>query len=147
MEQAQAGQVGQVKRFSLRGGQAGQVGTALVARVALAILLGLGGGWLPHLLVCPPAAAYTSRLNLFLVREEGESFESFVQRSEIVARAAVQRSFDADVLMTDVIVTVTGSSQNITIPVLTVAVSRGNWRLKPDVRHWAKYYEAARSLL
>jgi hypothetical protein len=124
-----------------------RLGARLVARLVLAILLGLSGGWLLQLLAPPLAAAYTSRLNLFLVREEGESFESFVQRSEIVARAAVQRSFDADVLMTDVIVTVTGSSQNITIPVLTVSVSRSDWRLKPDIRHWARYYEAARSLL
>ena len=39
----------------------------------------------------------------------------FLQRAEIVARAAVQRSFDADILMTDVIVTVVGDYQGIAV--------------------------------
>jgi hypothetical protein len=121
----------------------GRLGTRLV----LAVLLGLGGVWLPQLVAPPVAEAYTSRLNLFLVRAEGESFEGFVQRAEIITRAAVQRSFDADLLMTDVIVTVIGESQSIAMPVLTVAVSRSNWRLQPDVIHWVTYYDAARTLL
>ena len=72
-------------------------------------LLGLaatGMVWVPHVISPPAAVAYTSRLSLFLTREPDESFEVFLQRAEIVARAAVQRSFDADILMTDVIVTV-----------------------------------------
>ncbi|HIK44859.1 MAG TPA: hypothetical protein IGR64_08200 [Leptolyngbyaceae cyanobacterium M65_K2018_010] len=116
-------------------------------RVALAVFLGLAGSGLPYLVAPPVATAYTSRLNIFLIREAGESFDSFLQRSEIVARAAVQRSFDADPEMTDVIVTMVGNSQNISIPLLTVSVSRNNWRLKPDVSSWATYYEGARNLM
>jgi hypothetical protein len=99
-------------------------------------------------MVDPPAAvAYTSRLNLFLTREPDESFEVFVQRSEIVARAAVQRSFDSDVLMTDVIVTVVGDTQRVAVPILTVDVSRSEWQFRPDVEYWATYYEAAEGLM
>ncbi|MGF1568394.1 MAG: hypothetical protein ACFCVD_10045 [Nodosilinea sp.] len=117
--------------------------------IAVALPLALGGGsvWLPHLAAPPAAVAFTSRVNLFLGREPGESFESFVQRSEIIARAAVQRSFDADPRLTDVVVTVVGESQEIAIPVMTVAVSRGEWQLRPDVQQWATYFQAARNLM
>lgn len=117
------------------------------AALALAALLGLGGATVPMLVAPPVAQAYTSRVNLFVVREQGESFDTLVQRSEIIARAAVQRSFDADVLMTDVIVTVIGDNQGIAVPILTVPVSRSDWQLRPDVTQWANYYEAARSLV
>ncbi|NJL45969.1 MAG: hypothetical protein HC922_10195 [Leptolyngbyaceae cyanobacterium SM2_3_12] len=117
------------------------------ARLALAVLLGTGGVSLAHLAAPPVAQAYTSRLNLFLVREPDESFTSFVQRSEIIARAAVQRSFDSDVLMTDVVVTIVGDSQTIAVPILTVDVSRRDWQLRPDVRQWARYYDAAQGLM
>lgn len=115
-------------------------------RLALAALVGVGGGLVPTLVTPPAAQAYTSRVNLLIVREPGESFETLVQRSEIIARAAIQRSFDADVLMTDVIVTVTGDNQGIAIPILMVPVSRSDWRLSPDVAQWARYFEAARAL-
>jgi hypothetical protein len=118
-----------------------------LVRLALAALVGLGGGLVPTLMVPPAAQAYTSRVNLFVVREPGESFETLVQRSEIIARAAIQRSFDSDVLMTDVIVTVIGDNQGIAVPILTVPVSRGDWRLVPDVARWAHYFEASRALV
>lgn len=117
------------------------------ASVLLAALVGLGGAALPALIAPPAAQAYTSRVNLFVVREQGESFDTLVRRSEIIARAAVQRSFDADVLMTDVIVTVIGDNQGVSVPILTVPVSRSDWRLRPDVTQWANYYEAARYLV
>lgn len=118
-----------------------------LVRLALALVVGLGGGLAPLVVAPPVAQAYTSRVNLFLVREQGESFETLVLRSEIIARAAVQRSFDADVLMTDVIVTVIGDNQGISVPILTVPVSRSDWRLRPDVTVWAKYFEASRNLV
>jgi hypothetical protein len=120
---------------------------SLGARLTLAALVGFGSVALPSLVTPPVAQAYTSRVNLYLVREQGESFETLVQRSEIIARAAIQRSFDADVLMTDVIVTVIGDNQGISVPILTVPVSRSEWQLRPDVTQWADYFEAARSLV
>lgn len=116
-------------------------------RLALAALLGVGSVGLPQLIRPPQALAYTSRLDLFLVREPSESFAGFVQRSETIARAAVQRSFDSDVLMTDVVVTIIGDSQSISVPILTVDVSRRDWQLRPDVRQWARYYDAAQGLM
>ncbi len=136
-----------LKGASSRGGDRQLRRIALGLRLSLAALVGFGGVALPALVAPPVAQAYTSRVNLYLVREQGESFTTLVQRSEIIARAAVQRSFDADVLMTDVIVTVIGDNQGISVPILTVPVSRGEWRLIPDVTQWAQYFEASRYLV
>lgn len=117
------------------------------AKLGLALLLALGGSGVFQIVAPPAAEAYTSRLNLFLVREDWESFDAFVQRAEIIARAGVQRSFDSDVLMTDVIVNVIGENQSTSMPVMTVTVSRSDWQRQPDVTAWAQYYDAARTLL
>ncbi|PSN11299.1 hypothetical protein C7293_24795 [filamentous cyanobacterium CCT1] len=120
---------------------------AKAVSVALAALVGFGSAAVPTLVAPPAAQAYTSRVNVFLVREQGESFDTLVRRSEIVARAAVQRSFDADPLMTDVIVTIIGDNQGVAVPILAVPVSRREWQLRPDVTQWANYFEAARYLV
>jgi hypothetical protein len=126
------------RRSSLR-----RLGTALMLSVITATAV-VG---LPHLVNPPAAVAYTSRLSLFLTRQPDESFEVFVQRAEIIARAAVQRSFDTDVLMNGVVVTIVGDTQSITVPILTIDVSRSDWQLRPDVQHWARYYDAAEGLM
>lgn len=118
-----------------------------LTRISLITVLALGVGVVPAALMPPAAEAYTSRLNLFLVRGSGESFDTFLRRSEIIARAGVQRSFDSDVLMTEAIVTIIGESQGIAMPVLTVSVSRSDWQRQPDVLAWIEYYPAARALL
>ncbi|MGB3311177.1 MAG: hypothetical protein WBG32_16135 [Nodosilinea sp.] len=117
------------------------------ASVVLAALIGLGSAVVPALVAPPVAQAYTSRVNLYVVRDRSESFDTLVRRSEIIARAAVQRSFDADLLMTDVIVTIIGDNQGVSVPILTVPVSRSEWQLRPDVTQWANYFEAARYLV
>lgn len=118
-----------------------------LARIGLTLALGLGLGTVAPLVNPPAAEAYSSRLNLFLVRESGESFDTFLRRSEIIARAGVQRSFDSDVLMTEAVVTIIGESQGIAMPVLTVTVSRSDWQRQPDVLAWVEYYPSARALL
>ncbi|MBD2259931.1 hypothetical protein [Pseudanabaena sp. FACHB-2040] len=117
--------------------------------VKLALVLGLSSlTWVGQELLTPPAAvAYTSRVSLFLVREQDESYASLVRRAQITARAGVQRSFDADLLVTEAIVVVVGESQGITVPILTVEVTRNQWRNLPDVTYWAKYYSTANALM
>ncbi|MBD0269100.1 MAG: hypothetical protein ICV77_12500 [Cyanobacteria bacterium Co-bin8] len=115
----------------------------------MALVLGLSSlTWVGQGLLTPPAAvAYTSRVSLFLVREQDESYASLVRRAQITARAGVQRSFDADLLVTEAIVVVVGESQGITVPILTVEVTRDQWRNLPDVTYWAKYYSTANALM
>lgn len=93
------------------------------------------------------AQAYTSRVDVRLDRLQDETYQSLIRRAEIVARAAAQRSFDRDILMSEVSVMVIGESQGNEAPLLLLDVSRQNWRERPDPRRWAIYYRSAKQLL
>jgi predicted dehydrogenase len=135
------------QRFVLKTGQrfwqrvmAGGLGT----------LIWLGSGAIsltPFLTSPPPAYATTSRLTLFVTRNPAESYESFLRQSEAIARAGIQRSFDADPLISEVIVTVVGNNQEIAVPIMEVQVSRNEWQQRPDPQYWAEYYTNASVLL
>lgn len=120
------------------------------APVGLAVLLGTSSAlWLTEALIMPKASyAYTSRLNLFLALEDGEPYSSLVRRANMAARAGAQRSFDQDLLITEVVINVTGeNSDGIAVPVLNLRVSRQDWSQQPVTEYWATYYRGAASLL
>ncbi|WP_414527374.1 hypothetical protein [Nodularia chucula] len=91
--------------------------------------------------------AYTARLDLQIERMTDESYEATLRRAEGVARAAAQRSFDQDILATDVSVVITVESYGAIAPILALEVSRQQWRSRPDPRRWATYFKTTRSLL
>lgn len=95
----------------------------------------------------PVAQAYVSRLALALNHSTGETYETLVRRAEVAARAAAQRLFDSDILISQVSVVVSASYVGLEVPVLSLDVSRFQWRGQPDVRRWATYYPTSRSLL
>lgn len=120
-----------------------------IAPMSLLTTLGLVSSlWLGQAAIAPQAAqAYTSRVSLFLTRELGESYETLIRRAEITARAGAQRSFDADLLVTEVTITVVGENQGISVPILTLDATREQWRNRPDAQYWSTYYPDARALL
>jgi hypothetical protein len=91
--------------------------------------------------------AYTARLDVTLDRLPNETFESLVRRAELVARSAVQRSFDRDILASEVLVIVTGRNREFEAPVLTLNVSRSQWQARPDARQWATRHRNVAGLL
>ncbi|MEH2321268.1 hypothetical protein [Nostoc sp.] len=91
--------------------------------------------------------AYTARVDLALDRLPEENYETVLRRAEAVARAAAQRSFDQDILVTDVSIIVSVQNYGSIAPVLTLEVSRPEWRSRPDAQNWATYFKTARSLL
>ena len=93
------------------------------------------------------AQAYTARVTLFLTREPGETYDTFLRQCEAIARAGVQRSFDADSLTSEVVLTVVGENQGLALPVMEVAVTRNQWEWRPDPQYWARYYNNASNLL
>ncbi|HEY9640399.1 MAG TPA: hypothetical protein V6C57_07940 [Coleofasciculaceae cyanobacterium] len=95
----------------------------------------------------PAAWAYTSESNITLQQEPNETYEGLTRRAELAARAAAQRSFDSDILITTVSVTVLGESGRAIVPILVLEVSRTDWRNRPDPQYWAKYFRTARPLL
>ena len=123
---------------------------ASFAPMGLAVLLGTSGAlWLTEALIMPKASyAYTSRLNLFLTLEDEEPYSSLVRRANMAARAGAQRSFDQDLLITEVVINVTGENiDGIAVPVLNLRVSRQEWSQQPVTEYWATYFRGAQTLL
>ncbi len=112
-------------------------------------LAGLGvSGWLIQVAIAPaPVRAATERVTVTITRQFNETYQSMLRRAEAAVRAAAQRSFDRDVLVTDITVTAIGQSGGAIAPMLTLEVSRPNWRTSPNPERWANYYSDAQSLL
>ncbi|MBW4435166.1 MAG: hypothetical protein KME28_26495 [Pelatocladus maniniholoensis HA4357-MV3] len=119
-------------------------------RIAYAVvLLGIATPiWLATSAIAPQIVrAYTARVDLSIDRLPEENYETLLQRAEAAARAAAQRSFDQDILVTDVSIFISVQNNGAIAPVLELAVTRPQWRNRPDPRRWAKYFKTARSLL
>lgn len=120
-----------------------------IASLSLVALLGLSGSFCAFEgAIAPPIAqAYTSRVNITLDRQPNESFATLVRRAEAVARAAAQRSFDNDILVTEAAIVITGQNIGLSAPILTLEVSRENWKNHPDTQRWSTYYPNSKALL
>jgi hypothetical protein len=116
---------------------------------ALMVVLGLGGAaWIATEAIAPQIAqAYTARVNIALDRQPNETYQALLRRAEVAARAATQRSLDQDILVTDVSVVVVAQNQGAVAPILSLQVSRPQWRKRPDAQYWTTYLPNARSLL
>jgi hypothetical protein len=91
--------------------------------------------------------AYTARADIVIDGLPEETYETLLRRAEAASRAAAQRSFDQDILVTEVSVIISGQNYGAIAPVLDLRVSRQQWRNRPDPQVWATYYRSARSLL
>ena len=119
-------------------------------RIASALFLLLSGVplWLACEAISPQIVqAYTARVDLSIDRLPEENYETLLRRAETAARSATQRSFDQDILVTDVSIIVSVQNYGAIAPVLELAVSRPQWRNRPDPQRWATYFKTARSLL
>lgn len=117
--------------------------------IGVAVLLGVAGGvWFFEGAIAPQAVqAYTTRVDVSLDRLPNEGYDALIRRADIVARAAAQRSFDRDILTSDVSIIVIGRNQGAETPILTLDVSRVQWSGRPDTRRWATYYKTSAALL
>lgn len=120
-----------------------------IASLSLIALLGVGSFvcTLKEAIAPSIARAYTSRVNITLDRQPNESFATLVRRAEAVARAAAQRSFDNDILVTEAAIIITGQNIGLSAPILTLEVNRQNWIGHPDAQRWSKYYPNSKQLL
>jgi hypothetical protein len=114
----------------------------------LAVLLLSTPMWIMTETIAPQIVrAYTARVDLTIDRLPDENYETILRRAEATARAAAQRSFDQDILVTDISIIVSVQSSGAIAPVLALDVSRQQWRTRPDAQRWATYFKTARSLL
>ncbi|MFM2064215.1 MAG: hypothetical protein RLZZ507_3886 [Cyanobacteriota bacterium] len=104
--------------------------------------------WLATEAIAPQVVqAYTVRVDLAIDRLPQENYETVLRRAEAIARAAAQRSFDQDILVSEVSIIVTAQNQGMIAQVLALDVSRIQWKQRPDPQRWATYFKTARSLL
>ncbi len=113
--------------------------------VSGALILGLSSTlWSLDAMRSPSISyAYTMSVDVTLDRLPFETLDALIKRAELVARAAAQRSFDRDILASDVSIIITGRQGEIAAPILTLAVSRSQWQTTPDARRWATYYRTS----
>lgn len=93
------------------------------------------------------AQAYPRQTSVSIAQQEGDSYTALVRRAETAARMTAQQIFDSDILVSEVAITVMGESGTSIVPILTMRVSRDNWRTRPDPQQWSTYLPSARSLL
>ncbi|MTJ47446.1 hypothetical protein [Dolichospermum sp. UHCC 0259] len=104
--------------------------------------------WLMTEAIAPQVVqAYTARVDLLIDRLPEESYETVLRRAESTARAATQRSFDQDILVTEVSVIISAQNRGAIAPILSLEVSRPQWQKLPDPQNWTTYFKTARSLL
>lgn len=121
--------------------------TRLNAR-SLLLCAALGFAAVVNLLPSPQSAnAYITRQEIRVERLKSEPYEAFIRRSELVLRAALQRGFDRDVVMSSMVIFIIGQHQGMEAPVMSVEVSRAQWQSRPDARVWATYYRMSQTLL
>ena len=115
----------------------------------LSLILGMGSAiaLAPGLNIPAVAQINTSRLSLFIFRDEDESYSTFLRRGEALARVGVQQTFDNDSLISEAVVTIIGENQGISVPIMEVTVTRNQWQERPDPQYWAVYYRTAPMLL
>lgn len=94
-----------------------------------------------------PALAYTGRVDLVIDMRPGDTYDSLVRRAVAAARAATQRSFDRDILISDVSVMVVVQRNQAIVPMLSLQVTRSDWQAFPDPQKWVIYFSNARALL
>ncbi|BAZ10474.1 hypothetical protein NIES4071_22900 [Calothrix sp. NIES-4071] len=91
--------------------------------------------------------AYTATGDIVIDRLSEETYQNMLTRAEAAARAAAQRTFDQDILITEVSVIISGQNYGAIAPILELRVSRQQWRNRPDPKVWATYFKTARNLL
>ncbi len=102
---------------------------------------------LPKLISPAPAQAYVAEVPVSIDIGSSNSYATMLRRAEQVARAAAQRSFDNDILVTEVAVMITGNYRGLEVPVLSLEIGRSDWQAQPDPKLWATYYPMSKSLL
>ncbi|GBO53203.1 hypothetical protein APA_1110 [Pseudanabaena sp. lw0831] len=99
--------------------------------------------------IASSAAAERREVDIRLLVNQDEGFIVMTRKAEILARSAAQRTFDRDVLVSDVSVKVTAQNLNLdqAAIILQLIVSRRDWASRPDPKIWATYFPMAKSLI
>ena len=78
---------------------------------------------------------------------QDEGFAVMTRKVEILARSAAQRTFDREIIVSDVSVKVTAQTQEQAAIILQLIVSRNECSSRPDPKVWATYFPMAQTLI
>jgi hypothetical protein len=91
--------------------------------------------------------AFTLYRDIAITRQRDESFDALNIRGQAISRAYVQQSFDQDILVSEVVLTVIAQNQGLIAPIFKVTVTRDEWRNNPNPEFWLSAYSTSSSLL
>jgi len=97
--------------------------------------------------IASAAIAERREVDIRIPINKDEGFTIMTRKAETLARSAAQRTFDRDVLVSDVSVKVTAENQENAAIILQLIVSRSNWASRPDPKVWATYFPMAKALI
>ncbi len=86
-------------------------------------------------------------IDLWVTRQLDETYETLLSRAEQAVLATVEENFDQNKQISNVTVMVMAENYGATAPVLSLEVSRNQWRKSPNIQRWGTYLMSARSLL
>ncbi len=91
--------------------------------------------------------ARIARLDLSVESQPNDTYKTLLNRAEAAVRAAVQENFEQNKQVTYVTAMVMAENSGAVAPVLSLEVSRSQWRKSHDVQQWGTYLTSARFLL
>lgn len=104
---------------------------------------------LSTLAIANSAVAERREVDIRMEVNRDEGFAVMTRKAEILARSAAQRTFDREVLVSDVSVKVTAEDQkqDRAAIILQLIVSRNEWSSRPDPKVWATYFPMSKTLI
>lgn len=93
------------------------------------------------------ARAFTLYQDIGIARQREENFDALNIRGQAIARAYIQQSFDQDILVSEVILTIIAQNQGLISPIFKVTVTRDEWRNNPNPEFWLSSYSTSALLL
>ena len=97
--------------------------------------------------IASSAAAERREVDIRMQVNQAEGFAVMTRKAEILARSAAQRTFDREVIVSDVSVKVTAQTQEQAAIILQLIVSRSEWASRPDPKVWATYFPMVKTLI
>jgi hypothetical protein len=102
---------------------------------------------LSSMAIASSVLAERREVDIRLQVNQAEGFTVMTRKAEALARSAAQRTFDSEVLVSDVSVKVTAQNQEQAAIILQLIVSRRNWVSRPDPKVWATYFPMTKTLM
>lgn len=94
-----------------------------------------------------PATAANKQFNYKVEYRNQESFADMVKRAEIKTENAIRREFSRRSGTNQLSIRITGERNGQQAPIMMVSITRSQWRNRPKIKSWGRYYSDSSKLL